>query len=63
MVMETTKNRSVDIVDEQRDAIIGFHSFTENDYSLAFFRKGKNGWSVMMSRNRFVEAFRRLGNE
>lgn len=48
---------------DQRQALIGFHAFTGNDYVSAFFRKGKSAcWKTMLKDNRFVEMFTQLGN-
>ena len=40
--------------DEILNALIGFHSFTGNDYVSSFFRKGKQAcWKVFVSNSRF----------
>ena len=49
--------------ENQRDALIGFHSVTGTDYTSAFFRKGKKRcWSVMQSNDRLIQAFTVLGS-
>ena len=41
---------SLEMDENHRDTVIGFHSFTGTDYTSAFFRKGKKRcWSVMQS--------------
>ena len=53
---------SVDMSLERKKALIGFHSFTGNDYVSSFFRKSKSHcWQVVERNNRFVEVFMRLG--
>ena len=50
--------------DEHKKALIGFHSFTGNDYASSFFRKSKSHcWQIVEKNNRFVDAFSRLGTE
>lgn len=45
-----------------RQALIGFHALTGNDYVSSFFRKGKETcWEVMKDDNLAVEAFTQLG--
>ena len=49
---------------DKRQALIGFHAMTGNDYVSAFFRKGKAMcWKAMIKEDRFVEAFTRLGED
>ena len=43
-------------------SLIGFHSFTENDYVSSFFRKGKTTcFNVMKENSEFFDAFAALG--
>ena len=52
----------IDMEDNHRKALIGFHSFTGNDYVSAFFRKGKSVcWKTMIKSDEFVSAFVSLG--
>ena len=45
-----------------KEALIGFHAFTGNDFIPAFFRKGKKKCSYEMVRNpKFIECFQNLG--
>ena len=49
---------------DQRQALIGFHAFTGNDYVSALFRKGKVFcWKTMLKNPLFVEMFSVLGSE
>ena len=59
----TGKNRKCvrldqyDVPHDERDALIGFHAVTGNDYTPAFFRKGKNKcWKTMKSKEVFLTA-------
>ena len=50
--------------DDERLALIGFHAATGNDYTSAFFGKGKTKcWKVMKSKEKFVIAFQQLGDD
>ena len=52
---------SIDMSDEHKKALIGFHSFTGNDYVSSFFRKSKSHcWQVLEKNNRctFSNIFR-----
>ena len=52
-----------DVPHDERDAFIGFHAVTGNDYTSAFFRKGKNKfWKTMKSKEVFLTAFKDIGN-
>ena len=49
---------SLEMDENHRDALIGFHSFTGTDFISAFFRKGKKRcWSIMQSDDCFIQAF------
>jgi hypothetical protein len=48
---------------DEREALIGFHAVTGNDYTSAFFGKGKNKcWKIMKGKQEFVTAFQEMGN-
>ena len=48
--------------DTLRDALVGFHAFTGNDYISTLFRKGKKMcWSTMTKNEAFVGCFTELG--
>ena len=48
--------------ENERKALIGFHSFTANDFVPAFFRKGKKRcWSILRKDEKFLVAFSELG--
>ena len=50
--------------EEEKKALVGFHSFTGNDYIPAIFRKGeKHCWSTMKSNDSFLRAFTELGTD
>ena len=50
------------IEDQLKRTLIGFHSFTGNDYVSSFFNKGKQMCQKALKKNRnFVEAFSLLG--
>ena len=45
-----------------KEALIGFHAFTVNDFIPAFFRKGKKKcWGEMVRNPKFIECFQNLG--
>lgn len=47
---------SIDLNENLRKAIIGFHAFSGNDYISAFFRKGKQiCWKKMLESDTFIE--------
>ena len=49
--------------DEQRNAIIGLHAFSGNDYSSSFFRKVKaTCWKKMCNKADYAAAFLLLGS-
>ena len=46
-----------------KQALVGFHAFTGNDYVSCFFRKGKKlCWNLMVGDEKFLEAFTSLGD-
>ena len=48
--------------EDLKQALIGFHSFTGNDYTSSFFRKGKVAcWKVVETNHRFLHALKELG--
>ena len=53
----------IQISDDLKKYLIGFHAFTGNDYVSSFFRKGKSTcYKVMKGNNEFREAFASLGD-
>ena len=54
---------SITLTNRQQNALIGFHSFTGNDYVSAFFRKSKQiCWDKMVEEeNDWIEMFANLG--
>ena len=53
----------IQISDELKKCLVGFHAFTGNDYVSSFFRKGKSTcYKVMKENNEFREAFASLGD-
>ena len=54
---------SIDMSDEHKSALIGFHAFTGNDYVSSIFRKSKKFcWKLLEKNFRFVRAFIELGS-
>ena len=54
----------IDMEDDYRKALIGFHSFTGNDYVSKFFGKGKSVcWKMMIKSDEFVSVFVSLGQD
>ena len=49
-------HKSVDYV----DALPGIYTFTSNDYTPAFYRKGKKTTTLMCKHERFINAFKCL---
>ena len=50
----------VEIKEDNRNALIGFHAFTRCDCTSSFFRKGKTtSWKTMNSKSRFKEVMTR----
>ena len=46
----------------QRQARVGTHAFSGNDYDSSFFRKGKIAfWKAMLKRAEFIDLFARFG--
>ena len=44
--------------ENEKDALLGFHAFSGNDYIPEFFRKGKSsGWKCMVKTETFVQLF------
>lgn len=64
----TGKNRKIldlaacDLSAIQREALLGLHAFSGNDYISSFFRKGKKAcWKLMQGTEAFVTTFAELG--
>ena len=50
--------------EDERKTLVGFHSFTGNDYVPALFRKGeKRCWSIMKKSEKFLNVFGELGRD
>ena len=48
--------------EDLKQDLIRFHSFTGNDYTSSFFRKGKVAcWKVVDTNHRFLHVFKELG--
>ena len=55
---------AVRMKDEEKKVLVGFHSFTGNDYIPAIFYKGKKHcWSTTKSNESFLRAFTELGTD
>ena len=49
--------------EKEKDALLGFHAFTGNDYVSAFFMKGKTtSWKLMLQNEKFINAFSTFGS-
>ena len=54
----------IDLIDDEKKCLIGFHAFTGSDYTSAFFRKGKAiCWKVLRNNSKFLQTFVTLGDE
>ena len=52
------KLSDVSLTNDEKAALIGFHSFTGNDYCSAFFGKGKQTcWKIMINNPKFLCIF------
>ena len=70
LAMALAKNRRVlalnkcDLNDQQRNALVGVHAFTANDYIASFLRKGKQlCWKQVHKDEEFLDLFAALGTE
>ena len=55
---------SVDMSDDLKSALTGFHAFTGNDYLSCIFRKSKKlCWKALVKSNKFIQMFKELGNQ
>ena len=49
---------------KEKSALIGFHAFTGNDYTSAFFGKGNQScWKIAVKNAEFLEVFSSLGDD
>ena len=54
----------VEMTDDEKKALIGFLAFTSNDYTSAFFRKGKTFcWKFLRNNAKFLQCFIQLGED
>ena len=54
---------NITMSEREKDALLGFHAFSGNDYISAFFMKGKAvGWKCVQKKERFIEIFSEFGN-
>ena len=57
------KLNSIDMGEEKKLALLGFHAATGNDYVSSFFRRGKKkAWKLVEKYSRFKTMFSSLGN-
>ena len=55
---------SVDMNNDLKSALAGFHAFTGNDYLSCIFPKSKKlCWKALLKSNKFVQMSKELGNE
>ena len=58
------KLSDVSLANDKKAALIGFHSFTGNDYCSAFFGKEKQTcWKIMIKNPKFLCIFSELGED
>ena len=48
---------NVNMTDDLKQALLGFHVFTDNDYVLSFFTEGKAGFWNIVKNARFIKRF------
>ena len=54
---------TLNLPDEYRTALLGYHAFTGNDFVSSFFTKGKKKcWSKLKEDPKFVQCFSALGS-
>ena len=54
----------VEMTDDEKKALTGFHAFTGNDYTSAFFREGKTFcWKLLHNNAKFLQCFIQLGED
>ena len=52
----------IDMSDQRKSSLIGFHAFTGCDYNSSLFRRGKDKcWKVMTKFSKFEKVFAKLG--
>ena len=53
---------NVNIATYPKQALVGFHAFTGNDYVSSFFAKGKTAtWKKMVKDEKYIQEFREFG--
>lgn len=58
-ILDTTSST---LDENKRNALLGLHAFSGNDYVSGFFRKGKVAfWKTMMKKAEFIDTFAELG--
>ena len=56
--------KSCDLSHDQKQALLGVHAFTGNDYVSSFMRKGKKAcWNLVKENQEFLTAFNETGSE
>ena len=72
VILDTNKGKNrkvihlsdVNLSTKEKSALIGFHAFTGNDYTSAFFGKGKHScWKIAVKNEEFLEVFSCLGDD
>ena len=54
---------NITMSEREKDALLGYHAFSGNDYLSAFFMKGKAvGWKCVQKKESFIEIFSEFGN-
>ena len=53
---------NVNMATYPKQALVGFHTFTGNDYVSSFFAKGKTAtWKKMVKDEKYIQEFREFG--
>ena len=56
------KLSNVNMATDRKQALVGFHAFTGNDYVSLFFTKGKTAsWKKMIKDEKYIQGFQEFG--
>ena len=56
------KLSNMNMATDLKQALVGFHAFTGNDYVSSFFAKGKTAtWKKMVKDEKYIQEFREFG--
>ena len=55
---KAVKLSNVNMATDLKQALVGFHAFTGNDYVSSFFTEGKTeGWKNMVKNEKYIQGF------